>query len=73
MFYGVLNLFQCIVCRQTTMFIILRDKKRSGKASTTNLHESVNTAQAMFEGSPKKSVRQGARESGLTGYTLYSQ
>lgn len=48
----------------------VKDKKRSGRRPTASREENVNNVQAMFERSPKKSVRQGARESGLTRYAV---
>lgn len=47
------------------------DKHQSGRPLTSIHKDIVNTVQNMFEQSPKKSLIQGVRESGLSRYTVH--
>lgn len=46
------------------------DARRSGRPSTSRTAENVDRVREMFMRSPKKSLRQGSRESGLSRYSV---
>lgn len=46
------------------------DTRRSGRPSKSSNQETVQAVQKMFTNNPKKSIRQAARESGLSFHTI---